>query len=46
MLYLLVPLVRIPKRLGFYEDSAKVVQRRMMPNFKKSFERAVRMARG
>jgi hypothetical protein len=33
----LVPLARIPKRLRFYEDAAKVV-----PNFKKSFERAVR----
>ena len=29
----------------FYEDAAKVVQRRMVPNFKKSFERAVRTAR-
>jgi len=43
--YLLVPLARIPKRLRFYEDAAKVVQRRMVPNFKKSFERAVRTAR-
>ena len=42
---LLVPLARIPKRLRFYEDAAKVVQRRMVPNFKKSFERAVRTAR-
>ena len=33
------------KRLRFYEDAAKVVQRRMVPNFKKSFERAVRTAR-
>ena len=32
-------------RLRFYEDAAKVVQRRMVPNFKKSFERAVRTAR-
>jgi len=38
-------LARIPKRLSFYEDAAKVVQRRMVPNFKKSFERAVRTAR-
>ena len=38
-------LARIPKRLRFYEDAAKVVQRRMVPNFKKSFERAVRTAR-
>jgi NAD(P)-dependent dehydrogenase (short-subunit alcohol dehydrogenase family) len=36
---------RIPKRLRFYEDAAKVVQRGMVPNFKKSFERAVRTAR-
>ena len=36
---------RIPKRLHFYEDAVKVVQRRMVPNFKKSFERAVRTAR-
>jgi len=42
---LLVPLARIPKRLRFYEDAAKVVLRRMVPNFKKSFERAVRTAR-
>ena len=33
------------ERLLFYEDAAKVVQRRMVPNFKKSFERAVRTAR-
>jgi hypothetical protein len=26
-------------------DAAKVVQRRMVPNFKKSFERALRTAR-
>ena len=45
VLYQLVPLARIPKRLRFYEDAAKVVQRRMVPNFKKSFERAVRTAR-
>ena len=38
-------LARIPKRLRFYEDAAKVEQRRMVPNFKKSFERAVRTAR-
>ena len=38
----MVPLAHIPKRLRFYEDAAKVVQRRMVPNFKKSFERAVR----
>jgi hypothetical protein len=44
-LYQLVPLAHIPKRLRFYEDAAKVVQRRMVPNFKKSFERAVRTAR-
>ena len=43
--YQLVPMARIPKRLRFYEDAAKVVQRRMVPNFKKSFERAVRTAR-
>ena len=35
-------MAHIPKRLRFYEDAAKVVQRRMVPNFKKSFERAVR----
>ena len=35
-------LARMPKSLRFYEDAAKVVQRRMVPNFKKSFERAVR----
>jgi len=34
----------IPKRLCFYEDAAKVVQRRTVPNFKKSFEKAVRTA--
>jgi len=28
-----VPLARIPKRLRFYEDAAKVVQKRMVPNF-------------
>jgi len=33
------------ERLRFYEDAPKVVQRRMVPNFKKSFERAVRTAR-
>jgi hypothetical protein len=32
-----VPLARIPKRLRFYEDAAKVVQRRMVPNFKPNF---------
>jgi hypothetical protein len=37
--------VGIPKGLRFYEDATKVVQRRMVPNFKKSFERAVRTAR-
>ena len=42
---LLVPLARIPKRLRFYKDAAKVVQKRMVPNFRKSFERAVRTAR-
>ena len=41
----MVPLARIPKRLRFYEDGAEVVQRRMVLNFKKSFERAVRTAR-
>ena len=45
VLYQLVPLARLPKRLRFYEDAAKVVQRRMVPNFRKSFERAVRTAR-
>ena len=45
VLYQLVLLARIPKRLRFYEDAAKVVQRRMVPNFKKSFERALRTAR-
>ena len=40
----MVPMARIPKRLRFYEDAAKVVQKRMVPNFKKSFERAVRTA--
>jgi hypothetical protein len=30
----LVPLARIPKRLRFYEDAAKVAQQRMAPNFK------------
>ena len=29
----------------FYVEASKVVQRRMEPNFKKSFERAVRTAR-
>ena len=37
----MMPMARIPKRLRFYQDAAKVVQRRMVPNFKKSFERAV-----
>jgi hypothetical protein len=41
----LVPLACIPKRLRFYEDAAKVVQRRLVLNFKESFERAVRTAR-
>ena len=45
VLYQLVPLARIPKRLRFYEDAAKVVQRRMVPNFKKSFDRALKTAR-
>jgi len=40
-----MPMARIPKRLHFYEDAAKVVQRRMVPNFRKSFERAARTAR-
>ena len=40
-----MPLARIPKRLRFYEDAAKVVQKRMVANFKRSFERAVRTAR-
>jgi len=44
VLYQLVPLARIPKRLRFYEDAAKVLQRRMVPNFKKSFEKALRTA--
>ena len=35
----------IPKRLRFYEDAAKVVRKRMVPNFRRSFERAVRTAR-
>jgi hypothetical protein len=38
-------LARIPKRLRFYEDAAKVVQRLMVPNFKKSFEKALKTAR-
>jgi len=37
-------MVRILKWLRFYEEAAKVVQRRMVPNFKKLFERAVRTA--
>ena len=41
----MVPLARIPKRLRFYEDTVKVVQRRMMLNFRKSFERAMRTVR-
>ena len=41
---MLAPMARIPKRLRFYEDAANVVQRRMVPNFKKSFERALKMA--
>ena len=40
-----MPLARIPKRLRFYEDAAKVVRKRMVPNFRKSFERVVRTAR-
>ena len=43
--YLLVLLACIPKRLRFYEDATQVAQRRMVPNFKKSFERAVRTRR-
>jgi len=31
-------------RLRFYGDAAKVVMRRMVLNFKKSFERALRTA--
>jgi len=38
-------LARIPERLRFYENATKVVQKRMVLNFKKSFERAVRTAR-
>jgi len=38
-------MARISKRPRFYEDAAKVVQQRMVSNFKKSFERAVRTAR-
>ena len=34
-------LARIPKRLHFYEDMAKVAQRRMVPNFKGSFDRSM-----
>ena len=45
VLYQLVPMARIPKRLRFYEDAAKVVQRRMVPNFKKSFAQALKTAR-
>ena len=45
VLYQLVPLARIPKRLRFYEDAAKVVQRRIVPNIRKSFEKALRTAR-
>ncbi|MBI06489.1 MAG: hypothetical protein CMM54_05860 [Rhodospirillaceae bacterium] len=45
VLYQLVPLARIPKQLRFYEDSAKVVQRRLAPNFRKSFEKALRSAK-
>ena len=33
------------ERLRFYEDAAKVVRKRMVPNFRKSFEGAVRTAR-
>ena len=44
-LYQLVPLARIPKRLRFCEDPAKVVQKPMVLNFKESFERAVGTAR-
>ncbi len=40
--FLLALLARIPKRLRFYEDAAKVVQRRIVPNFKEFFERGVR----
>jgi hypothetical protein len=35
VLYQLVPQARIPKRLRFYEDAAKVVKRRMALNFRK-----------
>lgn len=45
VLYQLVPLARIPKRFNFYEDAAKVVKRRMIPNFRKSFRNALRTAR-
>jgi hypothetical protein len=40
--YLFEPLARILKRLRFYEDMAKVVERRVVLSFKKSFERAAR----
>ena len=40
-----MPLARIPKRLSIYEDAAKVVQKRVVPNCKQSSERAVRTAR-
>ena len=45
VLYQLVPMARIPKRPRFYEGAATGVRKRMVPNFKKSFERAVRTAR-
>ena len=33
VLYQLVPMARIPKRLRFYEDAAKAVRKRMEPKF-------------
>jgi len=44
-LYILEKQANVPKQLGFYEDAAKVVQRRLVPNFRQSFDRAMRTAR-
>ncbi len=35
----------VDELLRFYKDAAKVVQKRMVPNLKQSFKRAVQTAR-
>lgn len=43
--YILEPRAKITKSLRFYEDAAKVVQRRLAPNFRQSFDKAMRTAK-